>query len=86
MILLLICLNMWVMLLKWIRNEKFAGVCLNNDITKPLPGSLVVSFGGKYMKIPLIYEGLHEVCPLCGVRNIKLSLVPCYLLSPKKRL
>lgn len=86
MILLLICLNMWVMLLKWIRNGKFARVCLNNDITKPLLGSLVVSFGGKYMKIPLIYEGLHEVCPLCGAGNIKLSLVPCYLLRPKKRL
>jgi len=45
---------------------KFTRVCVNLDITEPLPGSLIVSFEGSSMKIPLIYEGLHEVCALCG--------------------
>lgn len=42
---------------------KFARVCVNLDISKPLPGSLLVSAHGRFLKVPLIYEGLHEVCP-----------------------
>lgn len=45
---------------------KFARVCLNIDITHPLLGSLAIAKGTSSMRAPLIYEGLHEVCPLCG--------------------
>ena len=45
---------------------KFAPICINLDITKPLLGSLTVSRLGSSLRVPLIYEGLHEVFPLCG--------------------
>jgi len=44
---------------------KFAHICINLDITKPLPGNLTVSRMGSCLRVPIIYEGLHEVCPLC---------------------
>lgn len=44
---------------------KFARVCVNIDVTEPLPGSLVICFQGKSMKVPLIYEGLHVIYALC---------------------
>ena len=50
--------------------RKFARVCVNLDITEPLPSSLIVSFEGRSMKIPLIYEGLHKVCALCGSNDL----------------
>ena len=45
---------------------KFACVCINIYITKPLPGSLSITHKDGCLRVPLIYEGLHEVCPLCG--------------------
>jgi len=45
---------------------KFTLVCVNIDITKPLPGSITISREGFSLQVPLTYEGLHEVCPLCG--------------------
>ena len=45
---------------------KFARVCLNIDISKPLPGTLTIPTRNRDLVIPLIYEGLHEVCALCG--------------------
>ena len=45
---------------------KFARVCVNLDITKPLTGSLTVSRVEACLRVPIIYEGFHEVCPLCG--------------------
>lgn len=45
---------------------KFARVCVNIDIIHPLLDSLSISRGGLSTRVPLIYEGLHEVCPLCG--------------------
>ena len=60
---------------------KFARICLHIDITEPLPGSLVVEFKGRSMKIPLIYEGLHEVCALCG--NEEHQIDSCALIPPQ---
>jgi len=57
---------------------KFARVCVHVDITEPLPGSLVVAFEGRSMTIPLIYEGLHEVCALCGHEDHQIE--SCALL------
>ena len=62
---------------------KFAGVCVNIDITEPLPGSLTVSFKGRSMKIPLIYEGLHEVCALCGSDEHQIEA--CLLLPTQAK-
>ena len=45
---------------------KFARIYVNVDITKPLPGSLIVSRMGSCLRVPIIYEGLHEVCPSVG--------------------
>jgi len=55
---------------------KFARVCVNIDIAKPLSGSITVQSLGGGLCIPIIYECLHEVCPLCGVNltNYKLAL------------
>jgi len=43
-------------------------VCLNIDITKPLRGSLFIPIPKqpKPLEVPISYEGLHEVCALCG--------------------
>lgn len=62
---------------------KFARVCLNIDITHPLPGSLTIAREGLSMRVPLIYEGLHEVCPLCGGESHQLDSCP-KLPSQKK--
>jgi len=62
---------------------QFAHVCVNLDITEPLPGSLVVSFEGRSMKIPLIYEGLHEVCALCGSEEHQIE--SCVLLPTQTK-
>ena len=45
---------------------KFARICVNLDITKPLPGSLTVSQVKGCLRVLIIYEGFHEVYPLCG--------------------
>ena len=46
------------------------------NIIEPLPGSLVISFKGKTMKVPLIYEGLHEVCALFGSESHQIDSCP----------
>lgn len=38
-----------------LKGKLFARVCVNIDVTEPLPGSLVITFKGKFMKVPLIY-------------------------------
>jgi len=45
---------------------KFARVCLNIDISKPLSSTLRILTPSHKLSIPLIYDGLHEVCALCG--------------------
>jgi len=63
---------------------KFARVCVHIDITEPLPGSLLVAFEGRSMKIPLIYEGLHEVCALCGTEDHQIDSCSLILSQPQK--
>jgi len=47
---------------------KFARVCMNIDITKPLRGSLFIPVPNqpRPLEVPISYEGLHEVCAVCG--------------------
>lgn len=55
---------------------KFARVYLNINITYPIPGSLTIAREGLSMKVPLIYEELHEVFPLCGGESHQLDSCP----------
>ena len=55
---------------------KFARVCVHIEVTKPLPGSITVSRVEGYLRVPLIYEGLHEVCPLCRGESHQLQSCP----------
>jgi len=55
---------------------KFTRVCVNTNITKPLQGSIIVSGGGRSLRVQIIYEGLHEVCPLCGGDSHQLKTCP----------
>jgi len=48
------------------QNGKFVRVYLNIYISKPLPGTLRIQTPNHDLAIPLIYEGLHGVCSLCG--------------------
>lgn len=54
---------------------QFARVCVNIDITKPVPCSLSLTSEEDTMDFFLSYEGVHEVCPLCGAKDH--SLVSC---------
>lgn len=62
---------------------KFARVCVNIDVTEPLPGSLVIFFKGNSMKVPLIYKGLHKVCALCGSESHHIEVCPDLPLQTK---
>ena len=62
---------------------KFARVCINIDIAKPLPGSLSIALKDGCLRVPLIYEGLHEVCPLCGGESHFLEACPKLPISTK---
>jgi len=57
---------------------KYARVCLNIDITKPLKGSLFIPLPNnpKPLEVPISYEGLHEVCALCGSNAHALESCP----------
>jgi len=62
---------------------KFARACVNLDITEPLPGSLMVAFASRSMTVPLIYEGLHEFCALCGSEAHQIE--SCTLLRTQSK-
>ena len=62
---------------------RFARVCVNLNITQPLSGSLTVARNDLSTRVPLIYEGLHEVCPLYGVTPINLKPAPICLCLKK---
>jgi len=49
---------------------------VNIDVTERLPKSLVMSYQGRSMKVPLIYEGLHEVCAWCGSDSHQIKAYP----------
>uniref|UniRef100_A0A7C9CSY6 DUF4283 domain-containing protein n=1 Tax=Opuntia streptacantha TaxID=393608 RepID=A0A7C9CSY6_OPUST len=57
---------------------KFARVCLNIDITKPLRGSLFLPIPNqpRPLEVPISYEGLHEVCAWCGSNAHNLDTCP----------
>jgi len=57
---------------------KFARVCLNIDITKPLRGSLLIPIPNQTrpLEVPISYEGLHEVCAWCGSNAHELDACP----------
>jgi len=57
---------------------KYARVCLNIDITKPLRGSLFIPLPNNTqpLEVPISYEGLHEVCALCGSNAHALESCP----------
>ena len=62
---------------------KFARICVNVDITRPLSGSITIAKDGFSSRVPLIYEGLHEVCPLCGGESHQLESCPKLPVSKK---
>ena len=62
---------------------KFARVCVNIDITKPLPGSVSIARTTGCLRVPLLYEGLHEVCPLCGGESHQIQSCPNLPISQK---
>ncbi|KAJ8443344.1 LOW QUALITY PROTEIN: hypothetical protein Cgig2_015825 [Carnegiea gigantea] len=43
---------------------RFAQVCLNVDVTKPLRGTLTIPTPEAILSLPISYEGLHEVCAI----------------------
>ena len=62
---------------------KFARICVNIDIIRPLPGSITIAREGLSLRVPLIYEGLHEVCSLCGGDSHQLDSCPNLPVSSK---
>lgn len=62
---------------------RFARVCINTDVTEALPGSLSIPTPNRDLTIPLIYEGLHEVCALCGSPTHAFDKCPCIPSIPK---
>jgi len=55
---------------------KFVRVYSNLDITKPLRGSLSIFRMESYLRVPIICEGLHEVCPLYVGESHQLETCP----------
>lgn len=55
---------------------KFARVCLNIDITKPLRGTLTIPTPDTILQLPISYESLHEVCAICGSTSHALEACP----------
>ena len=65
------------------KKGRFARVCVHVDVTKPLPGTLSIPTPLSQLAIPLTYEGLHEVCALCGKNDHILDLCPSLPAPPK---
>jgi len=65
------------------KKGRFARVCVNVDVTKPLPGTLSIPTPKATLHIPITYEGLHEVCALCGGSDHLLELCPRLPAAPK---
>lgn len=61
--------------LKW-EKGKFARVFLNVYVTKPLRGTLTIHTSVAILHLPISYEGLHEVCAICG--NTAHALEACH--------
>ena len=48
-----------------------------------MPGSVTIARAEGGLRDPLIYEGLHEICPLCGGDSHQLNICPKLPLSQK---
>lgn len=55
---------------------QFARVCLNINISKPVPRSITIFSGNESSKFFLFYEGVHEVYSLFGTKGHFLSQCP----------
>ena len=57
---------------------KIARVCINIDITKPHRGSLFIPILNqpRALEVPISYEGLHEVCAMCGSDAHEMETCP----------
>lgn len=49
---------------------------MNIDISKPVSCSLTLTVDDESMEFYLSYEGVHEVCPLCGGKDHSLVSYP----------
>ncbi|KAJ8436160.1 hypothetical protein Cgig2_025327 [Carnegiea gigantea] len=65
------------------QKERFASVCININVTEALPRSLSIPTPNCDLTIPLIYEGLQEVCALCGSPTHAIDKCPCIPSIPK---
>lgn len=55
-----------------VTRARFAWVCLEVNLKKPLKGSVLVN-GNRYI---VSYEGLNNICPICGVFGHAVSVCP----------
>lgn len=46
------------------------------DVTKPLHGTLIIPTSDTVLHSPILYEGLHEVCVICGSMTHALEACP----------
>jgi len=65
------------------KKGRFARVCLHLDVSKPLPGTLAIPTPNCTLFIPITYEGIHEVCALCGAPEHLLDQCPSLPTPPK---
>ena len=65
------------------KKGRFARVCLHLDVSQPLPGTLSIPTPNCPLLIPITYEGLHEVCALCGTPDHLLDHCPSLPVAPK---
>ena len=65
------------------KKGRFARVCVNIDISNPLPGTLSIPTPLSHLFIPITYEGLHEVCALCGANDHLLEHCSRLPITPK---
>jgi len=57
--------------------------CLHLDVSQPLPSTLSIPTPNGPLLIPITYEGLHDVCALCGTPDHLLDHCPSLPLAPK---
>jgi len=65
------------------KKGRFARVYLHLDVSQPLPGTLSIPTHNCPLHIPITYEGLHEVCALCGAPDHLLDHCPSLPIAPK---
>jgi len=58
-------------------------VYVNTDVTEPHPGCITINRVVIPMRVPIIYEDLHEVCPLYANEIHQLEVCP-KLLTKKQ--